>query len=112
MAEFFHQGEQEAKAGLPVSPLCAAASLDVPKSQCGFIDFVARPILNAVYDFCTAKNVDGDVSAEPKVEDSIVAMKHLLDDNYEFWQSPESRVIAEEFKTIDRLSILNGRARI
>lgn len=45
--EFFAQGEREAALGLPVSPGFDRATADVPRLQCGFISFCARPLFEA-----------------------------------------------------------------
>lgn len=41
--EFFDQGDNEKKEGLPVSLLCDRETTIIPKSQIGFIKFVVRP---------------------------------------------------------------------
>jgi cAMP-specific phosphodiesterase 4 len=41
--EFFNQGDMEKKAGLAVSPLCDRNTVDISKSQIGFINFVVMP---------------------------------------------------------------------
>jgi hypothetical protein len=41
--EFFNQGDEERKAGLAISPLCDRKTVDVNKSQIGFINFVVLP---------------------------------------------------------------------
>jgi len=43
MSEFFKQGKQEAKLGIPISPLCDEATTSLPESQVGFIKFVVQP---------------------------------------------------------------------
>jgi hypothetical protein len=41
--EFFTQGDEERNAGLTISPLCDRNTVDVVKSQLGFINFVVLP---------------------------------------------------------------------
>jgi cAMP-specific phosphodiesterase 4 len=41
--EFFNQGDAERKANLTISPLCDRYTIDVEKSQIGFINFVVLP---------------------------------------------------------------------
>ncbi|KAL8439096.1 hypothetical protein Efla_003143 [Eimeria flavescens] len=44
--EFYQQGDEEMRRGLPVSPLCSRATfMDIPKSQESFLSFLARPLL-------------------------------------------------------------------
>lgn len=42
--EFFEQGDEESRLGLPISPLCDRAKADIVKGQCFFIDFMAKPV--------------------------------------------------------------------
>ncbi|KAG2501954.1 hypothetical protein HYH03_000452 [Edaphochlamys debaryana] len=46
--EFFRQGDREKALGLPISPLFDRAKQGVSKSQVGFYDFVALPLLHAL----------------------------------------------------------------
>ncbi len=45
--EFFRQGDRERALGLPISPLFDRAKQGVSKSQVGFFDFVALPLVRA-----------------------------------------------------------------
>ncbi|KAG8467467.1 hypothetical protein KFE25_000783 [Diacronema lutheri] len=47
-AEFFHQGECEARAGLPVSPLNNASECNLSKAQTGFLEFMVRPAFDVL----------------------------------------------------------------
>ncbi|CAN0099653.1 unnamed protein product, partial [Heterosigma akashiwo] len=67
--EFFAQGAREARAGLPVSPLCDQAKVDIPKSQCNFIDFLVRPCFEPFAQFCEVQEWMDNV-----------------EDNYRHWQ--------------------------
>ncbi|KAG2436202.1 hypothetical protein HXX76_006514 [Chlamydomonas incerta] len=46
--EFFRQGDRERELGLPISPLFDRAKQGVSKSQVGFYDFVALPLVHAL----------------------------------------------------------------
>eukprot|EP00198_Chlamydomonas_reinhardtii_P013002 XP_001702339.1 3',5'-cyclic-nucleotide phosphodiesterase [Chlamydomonas reinhardtii] len=46
--EFFRQGDQELARGLPISPLFDRAKQGVSKSQVGFYDFIALPLVHAL----------------------------------------------------------------
>lgn len=115
LSEFFHQGEQEAKAGLPVSPLCNAEGLDIAKSQSGFIDLVTRPILNVVHDFCLSNHeaaqpdVARHTAPTPVLANNISIAKRLLDDNYAYWKSPDCANVERDLKSMDRKSVLKTR---
>lgn len=46
--EFFMQGDLEKNATLPVSMLCDRESIDISKSQIGFIKYVVKPSLDLI----------------------------------------------------------------
>ena len=46
--EFFYQGEQEKKLGLPVTPFMDRASASIPKAQQGFLKFICQPLFKAI----------------------------------------------------------------
>ena len=46
--EFFRQGDKEKELGIPISPLFDRAKQGVGKSQVGFYDFVALPLVHAL----------------------------------------------------------------
>ncbi|KAG2497634.1 hypothetical protein HYH03_004373 [Edaphochlamys debaryana] len=48
--EFFRQGDRERELGLPISPLFDRTKTGVSKSQVGFMDFVALPLVRALAD--------------------------------------------------------------
>ncbi|KAG2486853.1 hypothetical protein HYH03_014536 [Edaphochlamys debaryana] len=48
--EFFRQGDREKALGLPISPLFDRSKTGVSKSQVGFYDFVALPLVRALAD--------------------------------------------------------------
>lgn len=45
LEEFFNQGDQEKRVGLPVSPYFDRDTIFVPGSQLGFIEFICVPLL-------------------------------------------------------------------
>ena len=53
VAEFFAQGDLEAKLKLPVTPFMDRNTACVPKQQIGFYNFIARPMFEAVDNFIT-----------------------------------------------------------
>ncbi|KAL3938873.1 MAG: hypothetical protein SGBAC_006296 [Bacillariaceae sp.] len=70
LEEFFTQGDEEKKMGLPVSPLCDRESTDRAESQIGFIQYVVMPAFK-VMSKCI-----------PKVEEVILP---IIEDNLDFW---------------------------
>ena len=46
--EFFRQGDKERELGIPISPLFDRSKQGVSKSQVGFYDFVALPLVHAL----------------------------------------------------------------
>ena len=48
--EFFQQGDEERKRGLPYTPLCDRNTTLVPESQIGFIDFIVSPSMEVCGD--------------------------------------------------------------
>ncbi|KAJ3048826.1 High affinity cAMP-specific 3',5'-cyclic phosphodiesterase 7A, partial [Rhizophlyctis rosea] len=47
MEEFFMQGEEEKRKGVPISPMMDREKTDIPKCQIGFIDFIILPLFEA-----------------------------------------------------------------
>jgi len=70
-SEFFAQGDAEAEAGLPVSPLCDRETTDVDGSQVGFVKFVILPAFQLL----------GRIV--PRVAEEIVPQ---IESNLEFWE--------------------------
>lgn len=68
--EFFQQGDEEKRRGLPVSPLCDRVSTDRAESQIGFIEYVVMPAFK-VMGKCI-----------PRVEDVVLP---IIEDNLDFW---------------------------
>lgn len=53
LQEFFLQGDLEKAAGLPISPLCDRATLDISGSQVGFIGFIVKPSFEMLAPVCS-----------------------------------------------------------
>lgn len=49
--EFFKQGDEERKLGLPISLLCDRNTTNISKSQIGFINFAVKPAYDALLKF-------------------------------------------------------------
>ncbi|KAJ3413736.1 High affinity cAMP-specific 3',5'-cyclic phosphodiesterase 7A [Chytridiales sp. JEL 0842] len=47
MEEFFRQGDEEKRRGVPVSMFYNRETTDIPKCQIGFIDFIVHPLFEA-----------------------------------------------------------------
>ncbi|OXA43537.1 hypothetical protein Fcan01_21462 [Folsomia candida] len=63
--EFFLQGDEEAKLGLPFSPLCDRNTVLIPESQISFIEFIVEPSLSILSDLIDffLKSDEGPVSS-------------------------------------------------
>jgi len=79
LEEFFKQGDEEKKMGLPVSPLCDRVSTDRAESQIGFIQYVVLPAFKVV-----SKCI-------PKVKELILP---IIEDNLDFWILEAKRGVA------------------
>lgn len=99
--EFWAQGDQEAKLGLPISPMCdRIAGMDsLPQTQIGFISFVVGPAYKSLSFF---------------VIEAEVASEHLRQ-NREFWErkKAEGASYAAVFAELsdERPTLLTGLAR-
>merc|ERR1712066_502654 len=51
LEEFFHQGDQERVLGRDFSPLCDRNSVSRASSQVGFINFIVKPMFQALAPF-------------------------------------------------------------
>ncbi|KAL4512042.1 hypothetical protein ABPG72_005044 [Tetrahymena utriculariae] len=51
MTEFWAQGDEEKRLGLPVTYLCDRVETNTSKSQQGFIDFVVKPLFEIISNF-------------------------------------------------------------
>eukprot|EP00033_Pygsuia_biforma_P002409 GCRY01002671.1.p1 GENE.GCRY01002671.1~~GCRY01002671.1.p1 ORF type:complete len:1001 (+),score=271.40 GCRY01002671.1:321-3323(+) len=74
--EFFAQGDRERSQGYPVSQFMDRHTMNIAKSQIGFLDFVVRPLVKA---WCNAVNSFGPLRG--------------LDYNREFWVKLHAREI-------------------
>lgn len=70
MDEFFAQGDEEAKLGLPISPNCDRNTTSTPESQVGFIRFVVEPAFEVLGTFI------------PFVEDMVMT---IISANLDHW---------------------------
>eukprot|EP00002_Diphylleia_rotans_P016127 TRINITY_DN3133_c0_g1_i12.p1 TRINITY_DN3133_c0_g1~~TRINITY_DN3133_c0_g1_i12.p1 ORF type:complete len:537 (+),score=99.50 TRINITY_DN3133_c0_g1_i12:1481-3091(+) len=64
--EFFKQGDKEKEMGLPVSPFMDRETCIVPKSQSGFMNFVATPLFEAFNYSGDYDDVVGQVKANAR----------------------------------------------
>ncbi|GLI61126.1 hypothetical protein VaNZ11_003401 [Volvox africanus] len=71
--EFFRQGDRERQLGIPISPLFDRSKQGVSKSQVGFYDFLALPLVHAL------------CSAFPGTQQ----LMNCFLGNYHFWKSVE-----------------------
>ncbi|KAJ3364983.1 hypothetical protein GGF32_000641 [Allomyces javanicus] len=69
MAEFFAQGDEERRLGLPISPFMDRHAANYPGCQLGFIGFICKPLYESVHQVCPIP----------------VQMAHLRS-NVEFWE--------------------------
>ncbi|GMH49544.1 hypothetical protein TL16_g00545 [Triparma laevis f. inornata] len=51
MTEFYEQGDKERELGMPISPMFDRDNSSVTKTQCGFIEFIIKPIYRVWGDF-------------------------------------------------------------
>lgn len=95
--EFFHQGEQERKAGIPVTPFMDRATASIPKAQQGFLKYICTPLFRALADVIPAFKVAVDnandvVEALHELEefntDQIMTASRLQD-LLPKWKDPE-----------------------
>ncbi len=57
--EFFFQGDVEREYDLPVSPLCDKGTVNVPKNQVGFINFLCMPLFEVWTNFLQNPDATG-----------------------------------------------------
>jgi len=72
LREFFEQGDEEKKLGLPISPLCDRLETKRADSQVGFIKYVIQPTFEVLGMFI------------PKVNEEI---NPIIESNLLFWES-------------------------
>eukprot|EP00002_Diphylleia_rotans_P004717 TRINITY_DN1360_c0_g1_i1.p1 TRINITY_DN1360_c0_g1~~TRINITY_DN1360_c0_g1_i1.p1 ORF type:complete len:404 (-),score=93.37 TRINITY_DN1360_c0_g1_i1:266-1477(-) len=51
MTEFYIQGDEEGRMALPISPFMDRSNPTVEKCQCGFMDFIVKPLFEAYSNF-------------------------------------------------------------
>lgn len=105
MEEFFQQGDQEKEMALPVSMLCDRGNVELPKSQCGFIQFVVRPIFQPLADFCNRPPISKSEDPSHVAEAATVASKwvasgsvwmEILSENTSKWKEMQAQSDAKE----------------
>jgi len=69
--EFFDQGDQERNRGLPITHLCDKFTVNIGKSQIGFIDFVVSPLLVLMKEILPTIDVSNLETNKAKWKDSI-----------------------------------------
>mmetsp|Transcript_15224 Transcript_15224/g.47340 ORF Transcript_15224/g.47340 Transcript_15224/m.47340 type:complete len:479 (-) Transcript_15224:52-1488(-) len=62
LKEFFLQGDQERRLGREVSPMCDRSSVSKAGSQVGFMDFIVRPMLQAITPLCDTQELMANLS--------------------------------------------------
>ncbi|KAI8813746.1 hypothetical protein BJ742DRAFT_672305 [Cladochytrium replicatum] len=72
MEEFFAQGDEERRRGVPVSMFMNREATDIPKCQIGFIEFIVQPLFEAWAGFMQ--------------EDAAVVMANIHN-NKQYWKS-------------------------
>jgi len=77
LQEFWKQGDEERRLGVPISMLCdrATGADSVPKGQLGFINFIIQPFFSSINEV---------------VEEAKEAIDQLSK-NMKFWQSKDAR---------------------
>eukprot|EP00934_Nitzschia_sp_Nitz4_P007846 Nitzschia sp. Nitz4//scaffold28_size193895//34984//36783//NITZ4_001632-RA/size193895-processed-gene-0.215-mRNA-1//1//CDS//3329545883//7836//frame0 len=74
--EFFEQGDEEKRLGLPVSPLCDRDTTQRADSQVGFIEYVVSPAFQVLASFL------------PEVETTVLP---ILEANLAYWKGEQDR---------------------
>ena len=70
MEEFFEQGDQEARLGMPISPFYDREKTSVAQCQMGFINVLVKPLY---HEFCT-------LLGEPALTEALGALQSNLKD--------------------------------
>jgi hypothetical protein len=83
--EFYRQGDEERKLGLPVSPFMDRLHPHVPRAQVGFIDYLVRPMIESWVKFLD-------------VGEARMPCHRLLIQNWEYWKAREEPPQPEEQK--------------
>lgn len=80
--EFFAQGDRERDEGFPLSAICQRATVNVPESQCGFLDYVVRK------PFTTLERFTGTTSLSTQYQ------RHIRE-NHDYWNGAVGTPIGE-----------------
>jgi hypothetical protein len=73
--EFFNQGDLEREMDLPISPFMDREKANIPKSQTGFIDYIAKPMYECLCKF------------DPKLQEFL----DNINGNREYWAEQERK---------------------
>lgn len=73
MEEFYRQGDEERRRGMPISPFMDRQKANVPHAQVGFLEFLVIPMFSAWQQFLN-------------LSDSDVPCLSLLKGNHEHWK--------------------------
>ncbi len=76
--EFFSQGDEEKRLGLNVSPLCDRKSIDVAKSQSGFINFLCIPLFKTFTEFLAVPEVTRVIMSQLTYNETEWIKEHKL----------------------------------
>ncbi|CAB9517448.1 affinity cAMP-specific and IBMX-insensitive 3',5'-cyclic phosphodiesterase [Seminavis robusta] len=71
MEEFFQQGDEESRLGMPISNLCNRATVNIPDSQFGFMNFVVQPSYDVLGQLL------------PEVQEAVLP---IVSRNLDYWQ--------------------------
>lgn len=77
--EFYRQGDDERKAGLPISPFMDRQKANVPKAQTGFIDFLVMPMYEAWVKYL-------------RLDATKTCLEQLIR-NRDYWKEQEKNVV-------------------
>eukprot|EP00128_Syssomonas_multiformis_P005224 Colp12_sorted_trinity150504_noHs@22401 len=66
MEEFFRQGDMERELNMPVSMFMDRHNSNIPKCQCGFIDFLVAPMFDAMHAFMPLEDALGNMKQNRK----------------------------------------------
>mmetsp|Transcript_41948 Transcript_41948/g.78141 ORF Transcript_41948/g.78141 Transcript_41948/m.78141 type:complete len:229 (-) Transcript_41948:39-725(-) len=76
LCEFFEQGDEEKRLGLPPSPLCERKGYNIVGNQCFFIDFIARSCITQI-EAISSKNSHMEIQEE---------VLNQCDENKKLWK--------------------------
>ena len=77
--EFLAQGDLERSKGMPISPLCDRAKIDIGKAQTGFINYIVRPLSDIlIYQLNYGDDESRDMSDK---------IDYNIQENYDFYKN-------------------------